>query len=56
MCSFNCHFSPNYERFIDFDFPTNEIVIKETATDEVIFRIPSGMLKINLTGRHKTEQ
>ena len=55
-CSSNCLFSPNFERFIDFDYSESKFVIRDTVTEKIIKKIPSSMIKLTLPGKHKSEQ
>ena len=34
-CSSNCLFSPNFERFIDFDYSGSKFVIRDTVTEKI---------------------
>lgn len=53
-CCFNFLFSPNFERFLDFDYEVSQIVIRKTKDEQVIQRIPSQLMNLNMLGHLKS--
>ena len=51
----NFLFSPSFDRFIDIDFIKAEFVIKQSKDENVVARIPAGMITISFKGRNKSE-
>ena len=51
----NFLFSPSFDRYIDIDFNHAEFVIKESKDENVVERIPAGMVSISFKGRNKSE-
>jgi hypothetical protein len=53
-CCYNFLFSPNFERFLDFDYEASQIVIRQTKNEQIIQRIPTQLMNLNLLGHIKS--
>ena len=51
----NFLFSPSFARFIDIDYSTAQFVIRDSKDEQVIARIPPGMLSVSFKGKNKSE-
>lgn len=47
----NYVFSPSFSRYADFDFASNQIVVKRMEDDKVVFKLPSTVFNFNLQSR-----
>ena len=52
----NFLFSNNFEYYLDFDFLNNQVVVMETASQTVYFRIPEDRINFNNKAGYKDSE